>query len=688
MKRPKREAKGAGAPPAWLQRGSLRWAPHEWEIPDQARRLGQAGEDWAAVYGQIHGEKFIGRLAALGANAVNTHFMRGLGLRAERAEIARLKRTVPLFHKHGIRVIAYTQAGSVMPEVIRDEIPKIADWVRRDVEGRPIPYGVQYWRWFPCWNNPKVRAYLKRCVGVALKEVGADGVFFDNFYYGTHACFGPSASQGAITEVCHCRHCQAAFRRFLEERWPDARGAFGLPHYRHVRISPHFLGRTDPMRFAWLCFRDHVTERTLRELHIHAKSLNPQAAVCANNILWFSMDLKSLFRWGEMSTPESRDFPGMEGKSLVNQVLFLKLGTALGRTIVPLAYYRHRASAVRGFVHPEGDVPKSEALRLQMAEPMAFGGHAPVWYWQGLLDAPAGHVVRDPGGRLDAVAEMMDFFRYHQRLYKGSQPAARTALVHSHRSLKLDPGRVGRSFQGMLQTLLQNHHPFEIAFLEHEEDWSRFDLVILTDVISVGEGEAERLRAFVRKGGRLLATGRTSLFNEMGRQRRNYLLADLFGMSVDEAVSVRTASFRKLGKGRMVFTPATPEFCEPIVKSVLGKGTYPLPQLPLGEMEILRHLSALLGSDERLETNAPKWVLLDLHRSATGALLVHLLSYDPVHPTARIRIRLPANLGRFHSVRFLQPGASSRDLRPSRIASGTAVTVTGPRPYGIIEFTH
>ena len=54
-------------------------------------------------------------------------------------------------------------------------------------------------------------------------------------------------------------------------------------------------------------------------------------------------------------------------------------------------------------------------------------------------------------------------------------------------------------------------------------------VLVLPDVVCMSGAVAEALRRFVAAGGGLVATGRTSLADEFGRPRDNFLLADLFG---------------------------------------------------------------------------------------------------------------------------------------------------------------
>ena len=59
----------------------------------------------------------------------------------------------------------------------------------------------------------------------------------------------------------------------------------------------------------------------------------------------------------------------------------------------------------------------------------------------------------------------------------------------------------------------------------------RFKTLILPNIAALSDGQCRQLRAFVDRGGSLVATYETSLYNEWGERRSDFGLADLFGVS-------------------------------------------------------------------------------------------------------------------------------------------------------------
>jgi hypothetical protein len=79
------------------------------------------------------------------------------------------------------------------------------------------------------------------------------------------------------------------------------------------------------------------------------------------------------------------------------------------------------------------------------------------------------------------------------------------------------------------EALLDTHCQYEIV--RRLEGLSRYQLLILADQAALSEAELEAVRQYVRQGGRLIASGESSLWDETGNRRADFGLADVFGVS-------------------------------------------------------------------------------------------------------------------------------------------------------------
>src|SRR5260221_389473 len=91
---------------------------------------------------------------------------------------------------------------------------------------------------------------------------------------------------------------------------------------------------------------------------------------------------------------------------------------------------------------------------------------------------------------------------------------------------------------GMYQALIEARIPFEMAHdrLLDAAHIDRFKLLILPNIAALSEQQCEQLRQYVTRGGSLLATHETSLYDEWGVRRQNFGLSSLFGVKFNGIV--------------------------------------------------------------------------------------------------------------------------------------------------------
>lgn len=506
------------------QHDMMVWTWCGWEPLQFYRRLGgfheaQEGnalwaDDWRAL---LDSEVCAEKLADAGINWVTTHFFKGFGLEAEAEEIAATQRMIAHYHRHGVKVFTYMQYGTVMPETILAEAESAASWGRVDWnglhDGHPYEYGDQYWRAKPCANQPGFRDYLLQCVDTAI-DIGADGIWIDNLQ----------------ADGCHCSCCQAAFQGFLREYVTDPWRELGLRDISKVLI-PRAERPRDPVYQAWVQFRCEETRRSLRLLAERARTRKPDAVVAVNigignhqralleNGNWFG-DLDCV----DYTYAENNRFPRWNDTAIISQHWPMGIGESLGIRIVP------------GAGSPGERIPCERSLRRSFAESAMLGNHALGSPW-GLRGEDGGAdplLLRDAAYRR-MHRRLVDWYAGHQAIFAGSTNAAPVAILYSREAMSWDETPARAAFEAMSQLLMQQQIPFRYLLSDRLAQLSDVALLILPHVLPVSEAQAATITAFVARGGKVLATGRTSLYDERMRQRRDYALADVLGCTFDSA---------------------------------------------------------------------------------------------------------------------------------------------------------
>jgi hypothetical protein len=83
--------------------------------------------------------------------------------------------------------------------------------------------------------------------------------------------------------------------------------------------------------------------------------------------------------------------------------------------------------------------------------------------------------------------------------------------------------------------LIGAHLPFGVLTKSSLARLSELKLLVLSGVNLMDDEEVEAIRQWVRAGGTLLASGGTSLVNKQGQLQKDFMLADVFGVSIVKA---------------------------------------------------------------------------------------------------------------------------------------------------------
>jgi hypothetical protein len=137
------------------------------------------------------------------------------------------------------------------------------------------------------------------------------------------------------------------------------------------------------------------------------------------------------------------------------------------------------------------------------------------------------------------LATVERIYTWHHRAepyLRNEESLARAGLVYSEQTERFYRGRAEHSQdhkRGMYHALVEARIPFDMvhdAFLDPAHV-DRYRLLILPNIAALSDAQCEQVRAYVRRGGSLLATFETSLYDEWGAPRQDFGLGDVFGVS-------------------------------------------------------------------------------------------------------------------------------------------------------------
>ena len=143
---------------------------------------------------------------------------------------------------------------------------------------------------------------------------------------------------------------------------------------------------------------------------------------------------------------------------------------------------------------------------------------------------------------LDIVDKIYQVHYRNESYLRNTAPMANVGMVFSERKRNYGREKWQQNSDdhslGMYHALIEDRMPFEMVNdrLLDEEHLKTFKLLLLPNIATLSNEQCNQLRKFAADGGSIVATFETSLYDEEGRRRIDFGLADLFGVSYDKGI--------------------------------------------------------------------------------------------------------------------------------------------------------
>lgn len=206
-------------------------------------------------------------------------------------------------------------------------------------------------------------------------------------------------------------------------------------------------------------------------------------------------------------------------------------------------------------------------------------------YLQALANGAFPEFVTPTGDPADARIVLGDIAKREEWLI-GAEPLSYGAIVADRNSRmyygKTDPlpkymESVYGAFKAASEEHLQTHVLSELDLEENR--LGAFQFLVLPNAACLSERSIQNIREFVRRGGGLVASGVTSLYNLDGTQKDNFALADLFQADFKALHDHTTAD----GRAEVVIALSHPVTDDPIIEQQKDV-SYPPDNLLYGRM--------------------------------------------------------------------------------------------------------
>ena len=367
------------------------------------------------------------------------------------------------------------------------------DWIAVGADGQPRRHWASPEMWVTCGLGPYNFDLMTGIHDEILSRYQVDAIFINRW---------------SGSGMCWCRHCQTNFR---------AATGFELPRTTNPK---------DPAQHAYLLWRQQRLFDLWQHWDAAAKKINPDSCVIPNTGggAGSPLDMQRIGALAPMMVADRQARHGLMAPWAIGMNA-KEYRAAMGAKPVAGLF----SVGVEEDYRWKDSVQSSDEIRLWAADLVANGMRP--WYSK---FAGALHDQR----WLKPVEEFYVWCHGAERYLRNEKPLARVGLVYSQQSVWFSSGegvrdRLDGASLGWYQALIESRVPFEMVHdrLLDADRLAPFKTLILPNTTLLSTAQCAQIADFVRRGGALIATGETSLFDETGAPRSDFGLADVFGVS-------------------------------------------------------------------------------------------------------------------------------------------------------------
>jgi hypothetical protein len=377
----------------------------------------------------------------------------------------------------GCRKLGMVVTARVDPHAAHQDVfDAHPDWIAVEANGQPRRHWAMPTEWVTCALGPYNFEFMTSVIQEIMTLYKVDGIF---------------ANRWSGSGMCYCQHCQRSFKEFSGLELPRTAGAPGDARAQYT---------------AW-------QKKRLLDLYLlwdaEIRKRNPGAVFFPNGFDQIRDSVSVPILFADRQCRSEFQLPWQNGK-------FAKeaRSTSGSKPIVGIFSV--------GFEAPyrwKDSTQNPHEVRLWVVDGIAQGFRP----WVVKFNAkPLDHRWFKP------VEDLYVWHWKNEKYLRNERPLARVGLVSTSAG-RATPDHTS----GFYHALVEARIPFEMV-LETQLDPARvqqFKVLALPNVANLSDAQCAQLKAFVEKGGGLVATHETSLYDERGRRRDDFGLAGLFGAS-------------------------------------------------------------------------------------------------------------------------------------------------------------
>jgi hypothetical protein len=468
---------------AWYSR-PMRWAQLSF-VEDDPGNYDQ--QFWLDYFKKIHADATIlnaGGCVAFYPTEIPMHYRsKWLGDRDAFGDLAKGCRAL------GMNVVARTDPHACHQDV-HDAHP---DWLFVDANGNKERHGSDSDYWLTCALGPYNFEFMTAVHKEITTKYMPDGIFTNRW-----------AGNG----MCYCEHCQTNFHAFS-----------GLD-------LPHTLDPQDKARKQYIVWHQQRLFELWHVWNDAIQAINPNASFLANGGggTMSDLDMKTL---GSLMPTACADRQGRAG---------LTPPWASGKSAKEFRSTMGR-KAIAGIT----SVGLEDKYRWK--DSVQSAAELKLWIADGIAQDFRPTFTKFNAKPMDmrwfpVFEEMFQWHHANEDYLRNEASLARVGMVYSQQSAWFYGGpeaaaKMEEPGLGFYHALVEARVPFEMVHdrLLDRDHVDQFRTLIFPNIAALSDEQCKQISDFVERGGSIIATYETSLYDEWGVPRKDFGLASLFGAS-------------------------------------------------------------------------------------------------------------------------------------------------------------
>ena len=414
-----------------------------------------------------------------------------------------LKEITEACKKAGIRVIARIDFRGAEENIYK----KFPDWFKKDPAGNPVKTNYTIVPLYEsCYSGHYRNEYANEFVRYVLKNYAVDGIW--------HNAPG-------FNGVCYCENCKAAYKAASGKELPVLQSA------------------PDEELDSYMNWKTKAADQYMEKIKKTTKSFGDDKAYTAEVFSIYGVgqrlnsgiDLDNARRHFDIlvsvafltENGQGQFFPYEDLNYGSTIIKFLKSAVPEKEAVV---MYGGNGTTHRMVIDPQND------LKIWLWQILSAGGRFWNCYFSNVPTQT--HDNRNAYNETEAY----QFVKENEKVLEQHVPVASVGIYYSnptrisYRIKTIEEDQFGDEIRGVESVLMENHIPHDFILDDQvsRERLAKYKVIFLPNVRCMSDNEVEVIKEYVRNGGNLIATYSTSLCDADGKERKDYAMADLFGV--------------------------------------------------------------------------------------------------------------------------------------------------------------